>query len=259
MDQTTTSPRETYRDYINAILVTGTSTAGKTSSVRNLTKLGKVLYLTAEFYRSPPFRPSPNLTVIKATLPEDVREVYRQIYAGELEADYVVIDTFNKVLDNYVKTYISGAVKGKDNFQLWNGLPELADGMITSMRKSKAATICLAHRGHYVVKRSDGSVENHYGALAPGKLLNQVGLEGLFDMVLVADKIPLSKLTVENELLSVTPTEEGVGAAYTLQTLVVPNSLWDKVRTPMEMFSPEETYISNDMVNVIKRLREYYS
>ena len=93
-----------------------------------------------------------------------------------------------------------------------------------------------------------------------GALKNN-GIESYFSVVLAAKKISLKQIKDEhkNDLLTITPEEEALGYKHVFQTKLTKETVNERLRGPMGMWSKNETYIDNDAQLVLNRLEEYYN
>ena len=89
--------------------------------------------------------------------------------------------------------------------------------------------------------------------------LKNTGIESYFSLVVAAKKISLHSLeNYKNDMLIITPEEEILGYKYVFQTRLTKETVNERIRAPMGMWSLQETYINNDVQLLINRLREYY-
>ena len=73
-------------------------------------------------------------------------------------------------------------------------------------------------------------------------------------------KVPVKVLkNFQNDLLVITEEEEELGFKHVFQTRLTKDSVGERIRSPMGMFSKEETYIDNNAQLLIQRLNEYYA
>ena len=61
-----------------------------------------------------------------------------------------------------------------------------------------------------------------------------------------------------SELLTITPEEEALGFKYVFQTKLTKETVNERLRGPLGLWTTKETFIDNNMQLVIARLREYY-
>jgi hypothetical protein len=91
-----------------------------------------------------------------------------------------------------------------------------------------------------------------------GSVMN-TGIESYFSTVISTKKVPLKILNnYENNLLTVTPEEEALGFKYVYQTKLTKETVNERMRSPLGMWESSETYIDNNLQNVIDRLHHYY-
>jgi len=71
--------------------------------------------------------------------------------------------------------------------------------------------------------------------------------------------MPLSKLAdYKSGLLNVTEEEEMLGFKYVYQTRLTKETVNERIRAAMGMWTIDETFTDNNINHVITRLHEYY-
>lgn len=79
-------------------------------------------------------------------------------------------------------------------------------------------------------------------------------------MVIATKKVPLKHLKdYKSDLLNITTEEEALGFKYVFQTKLTKETVGERLRGPLGMFSTQETYTDNNAQLVMDRLHEYYS
>lgn len=63
----------------------------------------------------------------------------------------------------------------------------------------------------------------------------------------------------KNSLLVITPEEEALGYKYVFQTRLTKETVNERIRGPLSMWTQQETFIDNNLQNVIDKLQNYYS
>ena len=92
-----------------------------------------------------------------------------------------------------------------------------------------------------------------------GSLKNN-GVESFFSCCIAAKKVKLKDLKdYQSDLLEITPEEEALGFKYVFQTKLTKDTVNERLRGPLGLFTTKETFIDNNMQNVFDRLREYYA
>lgn len=72
--------------------------------------------------------------------------------------------------------------------------------------------------------------------------------------------MPLKDLEpYKNDMLTITEDEELLGFKYVFQTRLTKQTLGERIRSPMGMFTKEETFINNDVQILLDHLKDYYS
>jgi hypothetical protein len=88
--------------------------------------------------------------------------------------------------------------------------------------------------------------------------MNQ-GIESYFNNVISTKVVPLSELSeYSNDLLHITEDDEDLGIKYVYQTRKTPNTVNERIRGPLRFWKKNETYIDNNLQQVLDRLRDYY-
>lgn len=91
-----------------------------------------------------------------------------------------------------------------------------------------------------------------------GALKNN-GIEAYFSTVVTARKMNLTDLAkYKNDMLVITPEDEMLGYKYVYQTKITKETVHNRIRSSMGMWSVDETFIDNDAALLLKRLHEYY-
>src|SRR5690606_15360468 len=91
-----------------------------------------------------------------------------------------------------------------------------------------------------------------------GSLKNN-GIESYFTVVIASKKVPLKNLKeYSSPLLTITPEEEALGFKYVFQTKLTKDTVGERLRGPLGLFSTKETYTDNNMQLILNRLHEYY-
>lgn len=91
-----------------------------------------------------------------------------------------------------------------------------------------------------------------------GSLKNN-GIEAYFSTVISTKKVSLKTLeNYQSALLNITEEEEMLGFKYCFQTKLTKETLQERIRSPIGMWSNAETYIDNNAQLVLDRLHDYY-
>lgn len=72
--------------------------------------------------------------------------------------------------------------------------------------------------------------------------------------------MPLTKLEAyKNAMLTVTDREKRLGYKHVFQTELTKETVNERIRSPLNMWADDETYIDNDMQLVFDRLDYFYT
>ena len=86
------------------------------------------------------------------------------------------------------------------------------------------------------------------------------GVEAYFSTVVATKKMPLKDLTpYKSDLLHISEDEELVGFKYCFQTRITKTTTGERIRSPMGLFSKEQTFIDNDAQILLDHLNNFYN
>lgn len=231
------------------VLVSGQSATGKSTSLMNLANPEGVMFLACE-PKKLPFKSK--FQEYKIT---DPLQVYEAIQAAEdmPEIHTIVIDTLTFLIDMYESQYVINAA---NTMKAWGDYAQyIKNLMLQYVNQSSKNIIFLAHT-RQIMNESDMVMETKVPV--KGSVAN-TGIEAFFSTILSTKKVPLKKLAgYENNLLTITEEEEELGFKYVFQTRLTKETVDERMRSAMGMWSKNETYIDNNLQFVIDRLHEYY-
>ena len=121
----------------------------------------------------------------------------------------------------------------------------------------KKNVVFLAHTTDVL---NEAEMVNETLVKVKGSLMNQ-GIESFFTTVISTKKVPLNKLDNKNAkspLLTISEEDKDNGFKYVYQTRLTKDTVNERIRAPMGMWDMKETYIDNNLQNVVNRLHEYY-
>lgn len=229
------------------ILISGESASGKSASLRNLQ--GKVLYMNCESGKRLPF---PNdFEIVKIGDPYQIYEGFE--YAAEEGIDVIVIDTLTFLMDMFESAYVIGS---DNTMQGWGDYQQFFKNLMQQyVAPAECAVIFLAHT------RSDLNEAKHeMETMVPIKgALRNNGIESYFSTVVSTKKVPLKQLKdYGSDLLTITEDDELVDFKYVFQTRLTKATTGERIRSPMGLFTREETFIDNDAQRLLDHMKAYY-
>lgn len=237
----------------NIILIAGKATTGKSTSLMGLHDQEGVMYLNCESNKELPFPHKFQSYTI--TDPMQVLEAFD--YAEtDPKIHTIALDSLTFLMDMFESTYIQGAV---DTRSAWGEYAQFYN-MLTQqkMANSTKRIVVIAHTADVV-----NEVENvrEVRVKLKGSIMNK-GVEASFTTVLATKKVDLEKLSAyKNPLLL--PEGEGYtddyGYRHVFQTNPTKDTVNEHIRTPLKLFSKQETFIDNDIEKAFERLATFYA
>ena len=244
------NPASTVNDQL--LMISGESGSGKSASLANLrNRQERVMYLNCESGKRLPFRN--NFKTFTITDPFQVYEAFEHVQNNS-DFDVIVVDTLTFLMDMFESVHVIPAVS---TMQAWGQYAQFFKNLMQShVASSDKAVIMLAHTR---TDLDESSMTMSTQIPIKGALKNN-GIEAYFSTVISTKKIPLKKLEdVSNKLLHITPRDEKVGFKHVFQTEVTKETIGERIRSPMGMFTDDELYIDNDAQAVLDHLNAFYS
>lgn len=244
---------QTENDFL--IAVVGESTAGKSASLRNLA-IGQteefqrgVVFLNTEAGKRLPF---PNK--FQSFTISDPLDIPSTIEATEdmPEVHTVLIDSLTFMMDMYETQYV---VYAENTMQGWQDFQQYFKKLMQeTVARSTKNVIFTAHTARTI--NNDMVLET---AIPVKGALKNNGIEAYFSLIVAAKRMKVKDLKdYENDMLNITPQEKAVGFKHVFQTQITEDTAHDRIRAPMGMWEPNETFIDNDIMHVLDKCKELY-
>ena len=240
---------QTVNDHL--ILLGGKSATGKSASLMGLEKPEGVVYANCEAGKKLPFKAKFKEFII--TDPLQINEMFEWAEA-QPHVHTIVIDSLTYLLDMYESVYVLNATNG---MKAWGDFAQYYKNLMQQyVAKSSKNVIFIAHTAD-TMNESEMVMETKIPV--KGSLKNN-GIESYFTVVIASKKVQLKTLKdYSSPLLTITPEEEALGFKYVFQCKLTKDTVNERLRGPLGLFSTKETYIDNNIQLVINRLREYYA
>ena len=232
------------------VLLGGKSATGKSASLMGLKNPEGVMYLNCEAGKRLPFKAKFKQYTI--TDPLQINEAFEA--AEKMEGIHtIVVDSLTYLLDMYESVYV---LNSANTMQAWGQFSQYFKTLMQQyVAKSTKNVIFTAHTSDTL---NEGEMVMETKVPVKGSLKNN-GLESYFSIVLASKKVPLKTLRdYQSNLLVITPEEEALGYKYVFQTKLTKDTVNERLRGPLGLFDTKETFIDNNMQNVLDRLQEYY-
>ncbi len=235
------------------VLISGKTTTGKSAALRNLKNPEKVMYLNTESGKDLPFKN--NFMSAKVIDPLQVPDAFVSAETMGDKVETIVVDSITYLMDMYESLYVLPAA---DTMKGWSNFAQFFKGLLQKNCAESTKNVIMT--GHTLTVFKDGEGGGDYETSVPikGSLKNN-GVESYFSMVISTKKVSLIELEkYKSPLLNITEEEEILGFKYVFQTKITKDTVNERIRAPMGMWSTAETFIDNDVQLVIDRLDEYY-
>jgi hypothetical protein len=234
----------------NLVLISGKSATGKSASLMNIVSPEGVIYLNCENNKKLPFR-----SKFKEFGITDPLQVYEAFTEAESMDDVhtIIIDSLTYMMDMYETYYV---INSSNTMKAWGDYAQFFKKLMSKyVAESTKNVIFIAHTSD-VMNDSEMAMETI--VKVKGSLMNQ-GIESYFSTIVSTKKVQLKQLkNYESSLLDISPDEEALGFKYVYQTRITKDTVNERMRAPLSMWSTKETYIDNNIEAVIDRLHEYY-
>lgn len=238
------------------VLIVGESTSGKSASLRNLgegdpEKQKRWMYLNCEAGKRLPFRNKFDSYTI--TDPYQVFEGF-DVIQGNAAYDGIILDTLTFLMDMYESNYVLGSANtmaGWSNYQQF-----FKQLMQDKVAKCDKAVLFSAHTREDLDEKK---MEMKSSVPIKGALKNN-GIEAYFSTVVATKKVAIKELEkYGSDLLTITDMERELGYKHVFQTQITKTTTGERIRSPMGMFTPAQTYMDNDAALLLKHLHNYYN
>lgn len=232
------------------VLIAGKSAAGKSASLRNLRDPEGVLFLNCEAGKDLPM--PAKFRRMTVTDPYQVWDAFDKAEPSE-KIHTIVIDTFTFLMDMFESVHV---LPSTNTMAAWGQYAQFVKTLMQDkVANSTKNVIVLAHTMD-ILNEAEGVMETL--VKVKGSTMNQ-GVEAFFSTVVACKKLSLKKLEkYKNDHLIITPEEEAVGFKYVFQTLLTKETVNERIRSPMGLWSRDETFIDNDAQFLLDQLDEYY-
>ena len=233
------------------VLIAGESGTGKSASLINLPDHSKVMYLNCEAGKNLPFRNKFKSFVI--TDPMQVIEAFDHAQ-GNPAYDVIVIDTLTFLMDMFESLYV---LPSSNTMQGWVQYGQFFKTLMQEkIASSDKAVFVLAHT---FAKLDEKAMEMKTSVPIKGAVKNN-GVEAYFSTVVATKKVSLKDLEpYSSDMLHISEQDELLGYKHVFQTMLTRNTIGERIRSPMGMFTQKETFIDNDAGLLLKHLHEYYA
>lgn len=234
------------------VLICGSSATGKSASLRNIRNQEKWLFMNSEAGKRLPFKNS--FRSARVDDPLQVLEAFDYAIAHSNEVEGIIVDSLTFLMDMFESKYVLTA---SNTMKAWSEYNQYFKTLMQDkVIKFQKPVIFIAHT---LKTLNENTGEFEVSVPIKGALKGQ-GVEAYFSTVVASKKMPLKDLTpYKNDLLTITEEEELVGFKYCFQTKITKTTTGERIRSPMGLFSKEQTYIDNDAQILLDHLNNFYN
>jgi len=232
------------------VLIVGYSATGKSASLRNITDQKDWLYLNTEAGKRLPFK-----NAFQTFRIEDPYQVHEAFDHGNStpEVKGIIVDSLTFLMDMLETQYVltaSNTMKAWGDFNQY--FKVLMQQKVTNFGRPTIFT------AHVLDVLDEKAMEMKTSVPIKGSLKNN-GIEAYFSTVVAAKKIALTELDkYGNKLLIISDEEKELGYKHVFQTRPTKSTTGERIRSPMGMFTKEQTYIDNDAQLLLNHLQQFY-
>lgn len=234
------------------VLVCGVSATGKSASLRNIKNQERWLYLGTEAGKRLPFKNKFNAKRVDD--PYQVPMAFEYAIEHQNDFDGIIVDSLTFLMDQFESKYVLTA---PNTMKAWSDFQQyFKDLMQDKVIRFGKPVIFIAHTLK-VLNENTGEWE--VSVPIKGALKNN-GIEAYFSTVVASKKVPLKDLKdYKSDLLHITEEDEAVGFKYVFQTRLTKSTIGERIRSPMGLFSKDETYMDNDCQILLDHLNKFYN
>jgi len=232
------------------VLIVGYSATGKSASLRNITDQKDWLYLNTEAGKRLPFK-----NAFQTFRIEDPYQVHEAFDHGNStpKVKGIIVDSLTFLMDMLETQYVltaSNTMKAWGDFNQY--FKVLMQQKVTNFGRPTIFT------AHVLDVLDEKAMEMKTSVPIKGSLKNN-GIEAYFSTVVAAKKIALTELDkYGNKLLIISNEEKELGYKHVFQTRPTKSTTGERIRSPMGMFTKEQTYIDNDAQLLLNHLQQFY-
>jgi len=233
------------------VLIVGYSGTGKSASLRYIRDQPTWMYLNTEAGKQLPFQHT-----FKAFKISDPYQVYEGFDHATINPDKfggIIIDSITFLMDMYETMYV---IDQPNTQKAWSNFAQYFKVLMQEkIVKFDRPTIVTAH-----VKDELDEVRHEMKVSVPIKgALKNNGVEAYFSTIVAAKKVTLLELEkYGSDLLTITEEDQDLGYKHVFQTRPTKETVGERIRSPMGMFSRAQTYMDNDAQRLLDHLKKFY-
>jgi hypothetical protein len=232
------------------VLISGESGTGKSAALRNIPNQERWVYCNCEAGKRLPF--ANKFYEARITDPYQVYEAF-EFVKDNPDYDGVIIDTATFLMEMFESVYV---VNAANTMAAWGAYGQFFKNLMQQhVAGSDKSVIILAH----TKSELDESAGEYRTAVPVKGALKNNGIEAYFSTVVSTKKVALKDLEdYKSSLLNITEDDEILGYKHVFQTRLTKATKNERIRSPMGMFTKEQTFMDNDANLLLEHLNSYY-
>lgn len=233
------------------ILIAGYSASGKSASLKNMRDQSQHAYLNCEAGKRLPF---PNkFQNFRISDPYQVHEAFDH-FTGDPDNKGIIVDSLTFLMDMYETQLV---LNSANTMKAWGDFAQFFK--ILMQEKVTLYGKPVIFTAHVADVHDEKAMEIKTSVPIKGSLKNN-GIEAYFSTVVAAKKMSLKDLEpYHNDLLNITEDDEILGYKHVFQTRLTKNTTGERIRSPMGLFTREQTYMDNDAQLLLDHLHKFYA
>lgn len=235
------------------VLICGFSAGGKSASLRNIRNQEKWVYMNTEAGKRLPFKNK--FMTARIEDPLQVLEGFDELMQPETAPNIegAIVDSFTFLMDMYETQYVLNAA---NTMKAWGDFAQF--GKILFQQKITAFAKPTIITAHLLEVLDEKAMEMKVSVPIKGSLKNN-GVEAYFSTVVEAKKVTIKELEkYGSNLLNITDEDRELGYKHVFQTRPTKATVGGRIRSPMGLFSKEQTYMDNDAQLLLDHLHDFY-
>ena len=234
------------------ILISGKSGTGKSTSLMNIRDQERWLYLNSEAGKRLPFKN--NFDAKTITDPYQVHEGFDYAtYDGKDVYDGIILDSLTFLMDMFETQYIVGSA---NTMAAWGAYQQFFKTLMQQKVPLFGKPVIII--AHTLDVLNEKAMEIETSVPIKGALKNQ-GVEAYFSTVVSPKKMTLKDLEpYASDLLHIEEDDEILGYKHVFQTRLTKTTVGERIRSPMGMFTREQSFIDPDAQLLLDHLKTFY-
>ena len=232
------------------VLISGESGSGKSASLQHIPNQERWIYLNCEAGKRLPFRNK--FIAHTITDPFQIYEAFDHA-KGNPDYDGIIIDTVTFMMEMFESLYV---INSANTMKAWGDYAQFFKNLMqVHVAGSDKSVIML---GHTRSDLDEKAMEMKTSVPVKGSLKNN-GIEAYFSTVVSTKKVSLKDLDgYQSDLLYITDQNKLLGFKHVFQTQLTKATVGERIRSPMGLFTREQTYMDNDANSLLNHLHSFY-